>query len=160
MQRIFTIKSLKKSVNKIDYELEYISLADTCCAIYKNSNSEILMVKQYRPVIEEYSIEIPGGSKRRNESLEEAARREFQEETGLNPISIEPLISFYLSVGTSDEKVHIFSVTEVESEKPLFSGERAVIPFWLEYHKCISMINNGKIDDAKTIIALKSISNS
>jgi len=157
MLKVFDVKNLKKTADEVDYELEYISLEDTCCALYVNENSEVLLVKQFRPIIGLYSIEIPGGSKHKGEPVEDAVKREFHEETGLVVKDLEFLYSFYLSVGTSDEKVHIYLVRDIIKKSPLISSEKGVGPFWMDKIQCLKKINNGEIFDAKTIIALQSI---
>ena len=62
------------------------------------------MLKQYRPAISDYLYELPAGMVDLGETIEEAARRELFEETGLRAKSYEVLLKpSYTSVGISDE---------------------------------------------------------
>ena len=53
-----------------------------CCIMMKNGN--FLMVKQYRPNLEEETIEFPAGGIENDENPIDAAFREIKEETGLS----------------------------------------------------------------------------
>ena len=155
MTNVFDIKELNISFNNINYQQEYISLPDTCVSIYINSRKQIALVKQYRPILQSYTLELPGGGQDDGESRSNAAKRELFEETGLKATSIEPLMSIALSVGTSSELVHIFIVTTVEQESSLQSTEKGVHAIWVDQNECLKMIKNGEIIDAKTIVAIQ-----
>ena len=67
-------------------------------------NDEVVLLKQYRPAIGDYLYELPAGIVDPGESIEEAARRELFEETGLKAKSYELILKpSYTSVGMSDE---------------------------------------------------------
>jgi ADP-ribose pyrophosphatase len=155
------------SLTSVDYEssessgaiskLVYITLPDTCIAVYKNERNEVLLVRQYRPIFNDYFLEAPGGSQEKNESLEETAVREFTEETGFYPIDIELRMSVILSIGTSDEKVHIFKVKSIDTKKQYSVKDNGINLVWVEYESALEMIRSGQIIDAKTIIGLQNI---
>jgi 8-oxo-dGTP pyrophosphatase MutT (NUDIX family) len=46
-------------------------------------NKAIVMVRVYRPIIDDITLEIPAGGTKENETPIEAAMREFKEETGI-----------------------------------------------------------------------------
>ena len=52
-----------------------------CCAM--TVRGEFVMVKQYRPNIERFTLELPAGGISNDENPVDAARREFAEETSL-----------------------------------------------------------------------------
>lgn len=67
-------------------------------------NEEVIILKQYRPVIDDYLYELPAGIVDPGETIEEAARRELFEETGLKCKSYELILKpSYSSVGITDE---------------------------------------------------------
>jgi ADP-ribose pyrophosphatase len=51
-------------------------------ALGLTTDGKVVMVKQYRHGLEEISIELPGGVAEDGETMEEAVKREFKEETG------------------------------------------------------------------------------
>ncbi|MCX8083849.1 MAG: NUDIX hydrolase [Calditerrivibrio sp.] len=46
-------------------------------------NGNIVLVRQFRPIVEEYTLEFPGGALHTGEDADDAALRELEEETGL-----------------------------------------------------------------------------
>ena len=72
------------------------------------NNDQVVIVKQYRPAISDYLYELPAGMIDKGESIEEAAKREIFEETGLNSKNYELILRpSYTSVGISDETTAI-----------------------------------------------------
>ncbi len=72
--------------------------------------NEIILIKQYRPSLDKWTIELPAGLVNEGETLEEGALRELREETGYSG-RIE-YISPYLcnTPGLSDEVVRLVLV--------------------------------------------------
>lgn len=56
-----------------------------------NNNKKVILVRQYRPAIEDYSLELPSGHVKTNEKPEVAAKRELTEETGYLAQNVELL---------------------------------------------------------------------
>ncbi len=69
----------------------------------------LVMVRQLRYPLNDYVYELPAGLIDAGETPEEAAIREYQEETGLlfKPLNLDPSLTrpFYSSVGMTDESV-------------------------------------------------------
>lgn len=77
-------------------------------AILKNDPSdstkdEVVCVKQYRPPVNGYTIELPAGLIDANEDPAKAAEREFREETGYIGTVVQVLPASYLSPGLTNE---------------------------------------------------------
>jgi 8-oxo-dGTP pyrophosphatase MutT (NUDIX family) len=71
-------------------------------------DNKVVMVKQYRHGIEEIGIELPGGVAEDGESMEEAVRRELQEETGYEFNSYEYLGKICANPSTTNNFMHMF----------------------------------------------------
>jgi ADP-ribose pyrophosphatase len=81
-------------------------------------NKAIVMVRVYRPVIDDITLEIPAGGKQEKETPLEAAMREFREETGITindkirfqmlpplvHIMRSPLLPYFFQVHLSEDE--------------------------------------------------------
>lgn len=67
---------------KIIEEYFVVELPTTVCAVAITEEQEVLMVRQYRHPVEETLLEIPGGFVDKDETPEQAMKRELKEETG------------------------------------------------------------------------------
>lgn len=76
-------------------------------------DGRVWLVRSRRPVPEKVLIEVPAGLIDPGESPEQAARRELQEECGLEAGRLEELASAYSSAGFCDERIHVYLATEV-----------------------------------------------
>ncbi|MDC0427710.1 NUDIX hydrolase [Candidatus Pelagibacter sp.] len=76
-----------------------------CCVM--TMKGEFVMVRQFRPNINEYSLEFPAGGLLKNEKPIEAAKREFLEETSFS-LDFIYLGDFKLMMNRTNIKEHIF----------------------------------------------------
>ncbi|AOY02081.1 NUDIX hydrolase [Jeongeupia sp. USM3] len=86
--------------------LEY---PDWVSAFALTRDHHVLLVRQYRPGIRQYSLEVPGGwVKPDDPSLEAAIRRELQEETGHRFGELRPLVAVSPNPATHNNRLHCF----------------------------------------------------
>jgi len=128
------------------------------------TTNKIILVSQFRyPSYNNgqgWLIETIAGMVDPGESPEETARREVEEEIGLNISTLEFISTFYLSPGGSSERIHLF-YSEVSGENAKYKGTGGLISegedikaeeFSLE--EALSKVKSGEIMDAKTIIGI------
>ena len=120
---------------------------------------EFLAVRQYRIQINGISIEIPGGALDDGESLEDAAKRECLEETGVRCKSMEPLIHYHPGLDTICNPTTIFYAHDfVEATTPKLSMAEILQVEWVPISHYLKISANGERMDAMTGIALMSYS--
>ncbi len=68
-----------------------LKMLDYVCVLALTAAEEVLLVRQYRPAVEAFSLELPAGHVEAGEEPEAAARRELLEETGYTADAFEPL---------------------------------------------------------------------
>jgi ADP-ribose pyrophosphatase len=78
----------------------------------------ILLVRQYRYVVDKWLWELPAGTLEPGESLHAAALRECHEEVGKIAGRAEKLLSFFPSPGFCDEEMNFFRLTELRDRRP------------------------------------------
>ena len=117
-------------------------------------DGSIVLIRNYRFVVEEALLELPAGMLDPGEPPIECARRELIEETGYRAEKIEPLVTFYSTPGICTEKMHVFVATGLtagESERE--PGER-IDNQPMKYADALAAVADGRIKDAKTIASL------
>ncbi len=77
------------------------------------AGNEVLLIRQFRPVLDNFVVEIPAGLNDRGESLVDAARRELVEETGYSSEEFTFLAEGPISSGLSTELLTVFEAKDV-----------------------------------------------
>jgi ADP-ribose pyrophosphatase len=117
-------------------------------------NGKLLLVKQYRNAARRRLIEIPAGTLEVGEAPLPCARRELIEETGYAARRFTKLFSCYLAPGYSTEKIHFFLASKLVPTEAKQADDEAIIVQPMGLHEALKAIEQGKIQDAKTISAL------
>lgn len=124
------------------------------------SDNNILLNKEYRYIVNEYSWEIPGGGIEDHETPEMAAVRELNEETGIQNVKLEKVNIFYPLNSFNTETVTLF-YTVLEDTIPTFikteAGEIIVEQKYFSFKEALRMIDDGEIIDALTANAIQMI---
>lgn len=122
--------------------------------VAQKTEKTILMVKQYRFAIRGESLELPAGRLENGENPDDAIKRELEEETGYSANYWKSLGFIYSSPGIFDEKLYLYYATDL-SFKEQHPDENEIIDYF-EYNidDVLEKIDNGIINDAKTICAI------
>lgn len=112
--------------------------------------NDVLLVRQYRLLINGLSYEIPGGRVDEGETLEVAAARECAEESGVRCWNLKPLISYHAALDIWKNRTHVLLSEECE-EMAVSDSDRRV---WIPLPKCIQMVFEQQIVDSLSIIGL------
>jgi 8-oxo-dGTP pyrophosphatase MutT (NUDIX family) len=79
------------------------------------------------------------------------------EETGIQPLGLEPLLTFYPSLDTIDNPTHLFVSRSHKVVSPFRPDPREVCELsWMPIAESLEMIKDGRLRDGFTIIALLS----
>jgi len=121
------------------------------------SDGRILMVRQYRHAIGRYTLEIPaGGRNSRDEKMEDAARRELEEETGYCSDDMELLISIHTVAAYSNERINIYTARNLRKGCQNLDDDEFIDVKPYSVEEISDMIFHQEIQDAKTISAVMS----
>jgi ADP-ribose pyrophosphatase len=119
----------------------------------------ILLVHQYRYVVDRWLWELPAGTLEPGESLHAAALRECHEEVGKVAGHARKLFSFFPSPGFCDEVMNFFLLTDLRDRLPHEAAPHQdpdeilnVKEFAVEDVR--AMIEAGEISDMKTALGL------
>lgn len=116
---------------------------------------EVLLVRQYRLLVNDLAWEIPGGKVDQDETPEQAAAREGLEETCLRCQTMKPLLYFHPGLDTFDNPTFLFYTDDFEEVSDAkFHPQEVSERVWLPLHRCIDMIFAREIVDSLTIAGL------
>jgi ADP-ribose pyrophosphatase len=125
-----------------------------------HDDGTVTLVRQYRVAIDADIWEIPAGLRDvTGEPTEETARRELAEEAGLQATRLDHLVTFHNSPGFSDEAVVVYLATglsEVADDRQGIEEQHMLVER-VPVSAALAMVDDGRITDAKTVIALLAI---
>lgn len=113
------------------------------------------LVGQHRFTLDEYSWEIPEGGAPEAESIEEAARRELKEETGLEARTLELFMKLHTSNSVTDEVAYIFLAKGlIQGSAQLEESESDLKVKKVSIAKAVEMVMNGEITDSMSVAGI------
>jgi len=119
-------------------------------AVMAIHNGKVLLVRQYRLIIDALSYEIPGGRIDEDETPEGAAIRECFEETGVKCVNLQKLMDYHSSLDIEKCYTYVF-LSENFKELSEDDSNRRV---WIPLSRCIDMVFEREIVDSLSILAL------
>ncbi|MEX0967676.1 MAG: NUDIX hydrolase [Bacteroidia bacterium] len=146
------------------FDREVITRQDAAgIVLYNQSRKTVVLVRQFRaPVLgqdDPYVLEIPAGLLEKDEEPEKTIIRETLEETGYQIHKPRLIQTFYTSVGYTTERCHIYYAGVTDDDKTGKGGGVAEETEYLEIvempvSEVMQLLDEGKISDGKTIVAL------
>jgi ADP-ribose pyrophosphatase len=118
------------------------------------SKDRIIMLKQYRPVIESYIYELPAGTIDKKESALQCARREVVEETSYAAKKFTYLGRIFPVPGYSTECIKIYKAQGLRRVEALAEKDEVIQSYIFTRAGIRKLFKSGAIVDAKTIAAL------
>lgn len=135
-------------------DLDIIRHPGAAAVVAMFSENRLLMLKQYRHAVGRYIWEIPAGTLDEGESGIACAKRELTEETGFRADSWTSLGSITPLPGYSDELIHLFLARDLSPAAQDLDFDEVLSVHEIPFEKALEMVNDGSIQDAKTICAL------
>jgi ADP-ribose pyrophosphatase len=119
---------------------------------------QIILIRQYRYVLDRWIWELPAGTLKPGEDPEQAAARECEEEIGLAPRRVERLHGYYPTPGFCDEEMVYYRCLDLEepaADSTVRPDEDEVIePRIFTIAEARAMVASGEILDLKTAFGL------
>jgi ADP-ribose pyrophosphatase len=115
---------------------------------------EVLMLHQYRRVLDESILELPAGTRDWQEPWLACAQRELREDTGLRANHFQELGRCWPAPGMSNEIMSIYLATGLVPD-PLPQDSDEIIevrPVLLQ--KMVKMALDGRLQDAKSVVGI------
>jgi ADP-ribose pyrophosphatase len=159
-RRVYEGKVLSLDVDEVEEPggvravREVVRHRGSVAALPVHDDGRVVLVRQYRYPVDASVWELPAGRLDPGESVEEAARRELEEEVGLRPRELTALAVFYTTPGFCDEAMHLFRATGLTSVAARPEPDERIESRAFTLEEARAMIRRGEIREGKTLVAL------
>jgi ADP-ribose pyrophosphatase len=143
--------------NGATVELEIIHHPGAAAVVPMKDDRTVVLIRQYRHAVGGYIYEIPAGKLHLGEDPRECAQRELEEEIGYKAGVLDHITSAYTTPGFTDEVIHIYKATQLQRGTQNLGHDEVLEIAEFPLEKTITMIRDGVIQDAKTIVGLQCV---
>jgi len=121
------------------------------------TESEVILVRQYRYAVSAELLEIPAGTLEPSEDPEDCAKRELEEETGYTCRTISKVLECFVAPGYSTERIHIYLAKGLTKTRMRTEEDENINVETFPFEEALDKIRSGEIQDAKTIAGLQGV---
>ena len=114
----------------------------------------IVMERQYRHAAKEFLLEVPAGKMEEGEDALAGAKRELLEETGFKAKRWRKMVRYFASPGFLGEFMQVFVAEGLTLGDAQPEYDEQIEIEMMPLSKLLSMIDEGKIHDGKTLISV------
>jgi ADP-ribose pyrophosphatase len=126
-----------------------------CVILPVKDDGTILIIRQFRPSLNKWLLELPAGTIEANETPIACAQRELEEETGYRANQLLELGTVTPMAGFCDEIQHLYVANGITASHRLQCDDDEIIEvLFLSLDQIEQKIISGEISDAKTIACI------
>jgi ADP-ribose pyrophosphatase len=114
----------------------------------------VCLVRNHRYAIGKTLLEVPAGTIDPDESPDETARRELAEETGYQADRIVRVGEWFVSPGVMNERMFLYLCEDLKPGPTSHQPDERLQPVIVAWDEALGMVRDGRIEDAKTMLAL------
>lgn len=119
----------------------------------KPDDDHVIIIRTYRPAVDQTLIELPAGTLEPGEAPTLAAGRELLEETGYQADTITCAGSFFTAPGFCTERMHLFVATDLTYAGQQLEDDEYITAHVVSLDEFADYVRKGDIVDAKTLAA-------
>lgn len=144
-------------------EWTYWDSRDSAMVLGMTEDEKLVMIQQYRYIVGDEIMEFPAGYNEEGESMEESAKREFEEETGYTCDGLIKLGAFYETCGQLNRRNHIFFAknarkpereTNNSEEEPEDIFDNFIEVLLVDFDKAVRMALDNEIVSMNSALAI------
>ena len=163
VQEIFSGHVVRLTLDKVELEngrsamREVVHHRGGACIAALTEKDELYLVRQYRYALGQELWELPAGKLEEGEDPFEAAKRELEEECGLNADQYIDLHPFYPTVGYCSEVIYTWLARGLHPVPMHLDEDEFLTPTKMPLEEVCRMVLDGEIRDGKTVAAVLKI---
>ncbi len=135
-------------------QVEYVNHPGAVLIVPFLGPRRIILLRQFRPVINDWLYELPAGTIEKGEKPLSCARREIVEETGFRAGSMRRIGRIYPVPGYSTEIITMFAARRLTPVGMDCEDDEIIEPLAFTRRAVRDLARRGRLVDAKTICAL------
>jgi len=133
--------------------LEIIEHGGSVVLVPLDNDGNILFVRQYRHATGLELLELPAGTREREEPDENCAAREIREETGMEASRLQKVGEFYLAPGYSSELMAVFLATDLKHNPLQADDDEFLQVEKVPVQQVAALFQRGDAPDSKSLAA-------
>ncbi len=124
--------------------------------VAQTGHGEIAMLRQYRYPVHAWCWELPAGAfiAGKDQDLQDTARRELQEETGIICQTLKEIGHFYVASHLTNETTYVFIATIKELAESNVEVSEILSLHFVPVTRALDMARRGEIHDGPSALAL------
>ncbi|WP_435009383.1 NUDIX hydrolase [Tundrisphaera lichenicola] len=152
---------------KIDLALQPVRLSDGTVAdrevvVHRGAvalmpmvdHDHVCLIRNFRYAVGRTLLEIPAGTIDEGETPDSTAGRELAEETGYRAGSITRIAEWYVSPGVMNERMYLYLCEDLQPGPTDHQPDEKMETVVVRWDEAMTLVRDGQIEDAKTILAL------
>lgn len=132
----------------------YVAVPRAVFVVAVTEARELLLVRQYRHPVRDFTLEVPAGSVEDGETAREAAERELHEEVGGRSDAWRHLSTFYSSSAHLSLRSDAFLATGVEVDEPVPDASEPLRTVLMPLAVALEQARAGRFAEGQTALAI------
>jgi len=124
------------------------------CVVARPTPDKVILIRQYRHAAGGELIEIPAGTLHDGEDPRECAIRELEEEAGFRASSMVERARFWTTPGFTTEFMYLYEATGLTKTQTNPDDDEVIEVDIVSSRDALQMVDDGRIQDAKSILGL------
>lgn len=124
------------------------------CIVARPTPLEVILIRQYRHATGRELVEIPAGTLHEGEDPLECAIRELEEEAGYRAAKMVERGRFWTTPGFTTEFMYLYEASDLQKTTINPDEDEVIEVDIVERSVALQMIDDGRIQDAKSILGL------
>ncbi len=140
--------------NGKEHTVELVVHPGAVCIVARPTPKEVLLIRQYRHATGKELLELPAGTLNPGEDPRDCAFRELEEETGYRAGEMTERARFFTTPGFTTEFMYLYEASQLVKTQTNFDEDEAIELDIVPSTQALQMIDDGRIQDAKSILGL------